>query len=253
MKTIKIVTFSDLIPQVWRRIWWWFAVRRDPQTGKLYYVREGRRVYVNHRRDWPYWRDSLWTYENVIFKPYRPKAGDTVVDIGAGYGEESVFLGPDVRYIGVEIQPSTYECLANTARGFPQMKAVPFAIADGPVYITTSRYNESASQVVDGYIETPHLTWNDFLSRYGVESVDLLKINIEGGELAFLQHADLSRVKRIVVCCHDFRANRGDSESFRTYDRVRPLLESRGLKMQRISENGPDWSQWWFYVDCQSP
>ena len=44
--------------------------------------------------------------KDVYFREYLPQAGDTVVDIGAGYGHEAMFCrlhSPSVRYIGVEV------------------------------------------------------------------------------------------------------------------------------------------------------
>jgi len=48
-----------------------------------------------------------------------PKEDDVVVDLGAGYGDEALYIGSrskDVTYIGVEVQPVIFECLASTFR-----------------------------------------------------------------------------------------------------------------------------------------
>ena len=42
-----------------------------------------------------------------------------VVDLGAGYGDEALYIGSrskDVTNIGVEAQPVIFECLASTFR-----------------------------------------------------------------------------------------------------------------------------------------
>ena len=63
--------------------------------------------------------------------------------------------------------------------------------------------------------------------------VGLLKLNIEGSETAALRGASelLSRTRLVAVACHDFRADRGDGERFRTRAEVRRLLESAGFEV----------------------
>ena len=64
----------------------------------------------------------------------KSKNTDTIVDFGTGYGEEGVYIhkhSPNVKYIGIEPQPSVYQCLANTFNKISDnFIAVPFAISN---------------------------------------------------------------------------------------------------------------------------
>src|SRR5262249_9994388 len=55
---------------------------------------------------------DLWLYE------YKMKLGDTIVDIGAGVGDDAVFwsklVGPAGRVIAVEANPRVFRCLEKT-------------------------------------------------------------------------------------------------------------------------------------------
>jgi len=57
-----------------------------------------------------FWRDLT---ADLLFFQYRPRAGDVVVDVGAGMGEELPALcrsvSPGGRVIAVEAHPFTYE------------------------------------------------------------------------------------------------------------------------------------------------
>ena len=110
-----------------------------------------------------------------------------VVDFGAGYGEEAIYLAahsPGVKYFGVEPQPVIYECLANTFKGSGETYiASPYVVSnmDTVKFVTQFSY-ASVGEVSDGYIEVPTLTWSDFVARYNLSMVDLVKMNIEGAE-----------------------------------------------------------------------
>jgi hypothetical protein len=87
------------------------------------------------------------------------------------------------------------------------------------------------------------LTLDQICSDLDIESISFLKMNIEGGERDALigMQKTLSITKVICVCCHDFRADRGEDESFRTAEFVRDFLargefEIREFPYQRLSE-----------------
>jgi hypothetical protein len=58
-------------------------------------------------------------------------------------------------------------------------------------------------------------------------------MNIEGAERFALQGMEqsLKRVRSICVACHDFRAERGDGEHFRTREFVEQFLSERGFRL----------------------
>lgn len=161
-----------------------------------------------------------------------------MVDIGAGLGIEAAVLAarsPGIRYIANEIQPWVYECLSLTFAGLPEgYQMFGLAIGDSPVRITPTREGLDAATSDAGLVRVQNVSWPEFKRMFGIERVDLLKMNVEGAEVALLDHIDLGDVARIAVAVHDFRADRGDGEQFRTRARVTAILESAGFEIRRL-------------------
>lgn len=93
-----------------------------------------------------------------------------------------------------------------------------------------------------GYIEVQSIDWPTFLSKYQIQEVDLLQINIEGGEKFLLPMiADYSNIKRIIISAHDFRADRGDGEQFRTREFVKTFSPELDIKLVIAEPNQDKW------------
>ena len=85
-----------------------FQVRFDKETGFYKHKRFGKYVYIRHPTHLAKESDILWVCDNLFFHYYLPKDDDIVVDLGAGYGDEAIYISqksPNVSYIGVEAQP----------------------------------------------------------------------------------------------------------------------------------------------------
>lgn len=176
-----------------------------------------------------------------------------MVDLGVGYGEEAVFLksvSPDVKYLGVEAQPVIYECVSNTFRELGEdFKVSPFVISvDSDVKIASQGSYASVGIIPEGYIEIPTLSWPEFIKRYGLNRIDLLKMNIEGAEKQLIESIDdFSIIERFVISCHDHRANNGQGELYRTKKDVMSKLKENGYKI-RVFDYGIIWSDGWIFA-----
>jgi FkbM family methyltransferase len=214
------------------------GIRRDPATGHLYYPVDGRRVFLRFADEAPRLAHRRLWFDTVYFKNYLPAGRDCVVDIGAGLGIEAAVLAarsPDVRYIANEIQPWVYECLSLTFAGLPDgYEAFGLAIGDAPVGITPTRDGLDAAVSDSGPVRVQSVTWPDFKRLFAIDRVDLLKMNVEGAEVALLEHIDLANVTRVAVAVHDFRAERGEGEQFRTRTRVTAILEAAGFAISPL-------------------
>lgn len=218
------------------------GVRRDPVTGHLYYRVEGTRVHLRFADECirPQYRDA--SFREIYFKHYLPTGSDCVVDFGAGLGTEIVMLAarsPDLRYIAVEIQPWVYECLCLTLAQLPA-GFEPYGLAvgeGGRVRIAPARAGEDASTLAGGPIPVESLTWREFASRHRIQRVDLLKMNVEGAEAALLDQIDLSQIQRAIVSFHDFRADRGEGEHYRTRARVEARLRTAGFALTPVGDS----------------
>jgi FkbM family methyltransferase len=225
------------------------VLRRDRATGLYSHQFFGRNIYVRTPRDYVSCREALRLCEDVYFKRYLPKLGETVVDIGAGFGHEALYLSSqvgDIRYIGVEVQPSVYECLANTfSKLGSRWTAFPAAIADDEnLWISTSADYETVEAVGNGPVQVATISWGAFLKKFDLRAIDLLKVNIEGGEKPLLECIpELSVVRRVIISAHDFRADLGDGERFRTREFVVKRLQAEGFRTQPLGA-GTWWEDW---------
>lgn len=230
-------------------------VRRDDATGLFVQRCAGSEVFLRDRQGFVPESEVELLCREVYFRHYWPRAGDTVVDLGAGYGHEAMFCRahcPGVRYVGVECQPSVYECLANTlAPHRPAFEAFPLAVSGAPMLWTrTSRGAgyEAVAAGAAGTVPIPTLRWSDFLARFGIARVALLKVNIEGGERELMAEVgDLAEVDRLIVSAHDFRADRGEGEHFRTRQAVVDHLQARGFAARGLRDEA--WWRDWIFAE----
>jgi FkbM family methyltransferase len=231
------------------------GVTIDSATGLPYQDLHGFRVFLRRESDFMTNNVINWACNDVYFKYYQPTNGDVVVDIGAGYGHEAIFLlarAPLIKYFGIEVQPSVYECLANTFRTVSdRCKAIPFAISEqNNLYISSSADYTGVTSLEDGYIEVPTMTWQAMRTRYSIDQIDLLKINIEGGERFVLPLlGDMQNIRRVIISAHDFRADRGESEHYRTREFVLEYLCKQGYSVRSVEEQG--WLTNWLYGERQ--
>lgn len=242
-----------MIKSIKKRYGWFANVRFDKKRGLYYYTRYGNRIYIRYPRHFLQQKEIRWLCENLFFHHYVPKDGDQVVDFGIGYGEEAVFLkklSPNVNYLGVEAQPAIYECVSNTflelGEGF---RVSPFVISNGEDVKFVSQFAyESVGVRREGYIEIPTLNWADFIARYNVGTIDLLKMNIEGAEKGLISSIDsFCTIKRLIVACHDFRANHGGDDFYRTKAFVTSKLNELGYQIKTF-RYGIDWSDDWIFA-----
>jgi FkbM family methyltransferase len=228
----------------------YFRVRRDPANGHLYYMADGKRLYVRSPRECVREEHRRYIFQSVIFPHYMPRGHDCVIDFGAGNGTEIIPMAirePDLNYIAVEIQPWVYECLCLTLSQFgSNYRPYALAVGDEPVVaIDSTLAGTDASILGQGVVPVEGIRWEDFVRRHNITTVDLLKVNIEGAEAALLEHIDLSIVRRVVVSVHDFRADRGDGEQFRTRDRVFKRLSDAGFIHHPHPEMPEAWMRSW--------
>lgn len=199
-----------------------------------------------------------WVLDNWCWG-YCPQPGDTVVDVGAGVGEEAVIfsrlVGPSGRVFSIEAHPGTFACLEQTVSlsGLTNVTPLLLALGDreGEISIGTGNAHLKNSIMVggDGGSMVPMRTLCDVLDRHGIANVDLLKINIEGAERLAVrgQQACAGRIRHAVISCHDFLAERGDGETLRTREEVRAMLLEQGFKLTTRPEHQDEWVRDYLY------
>lgn len=194
---------------------------------------------------------DYWTWR------YEPREGDTVIDVGAGMGDGLVTLsnlvGKNGKVIAIEAHPETYACMIKTIKlsGLRNIVPVWCAVAeeDGELYIENGRNHLSNSVVKSGEIIVPARSLDSLTKELGVSKIAYLKMNIEGAEAIALK--GMSRVLPAHVCisCHDFKADYGAGEEFRTKAEVRSRLESLGYNISTRDNDARPWTRDYIYGD----
>jgi len=181
---------------------------------------------------------------DVFCHTYTPRAGDVVVDIGAGMGEEAVtfarLVGPAGRVISVEAHPRTYSHLQRVCaiNGLDNVTPVLCAVSDRPGVTVIDDGPEGdagwASARIGAGNTRVEATTIDALTAE-LTRVDLLTMNIEGAEQLAIRGMveSLPKIRHVVVSCHDFVLEPGypggDPAWFATYERVSTFFRDAGF------------------------
>ena len=155
---------------------------------------------------------------NLFTRNYQPKAGDTVMDIGSGVGEEICFFSTAVGESGhvyaIEADPTLYKRnidLVSTL-GLKNVTCINVAIMDKTCSVKIGRHSDDGidssiyAKNPRDFIIAPARSIDELLDEYGIDYLDYVKINIEGAESFAVQGVkDLSRIKNWCISTHDFR------------------------------------------------
>lgn len=172
---------------------------------------------------------------------YKPVPGDVVVDVGAGAGEDlaawSQKVGATGKVYAIEADAMQYRDLLTIA----ERNVIPVHCATtNRVLVASIKADPSGPQggtlvVSEAWDGTPGLPCIglplDTLLAHEPD-IALLKMNIEGGEKLALKGAVqvLKRTRNVVIAAHDFRADRGEGEQYRTHAFVVAFLRENGFR-----------------------
>lgn len=184
---------------------------------------------------------------------YRPAFGDVVVDAGAGAGTETFVLsqlvGPTGKVIAFEPHPELFARLERlcTLSRLTNVTLFDIALGDEPTTALIDDLETGAASIVGGTgsLEVRVDALDRILGELGVERVDLLKMNIEGAETRALAgfRQGLAATANIVVACHDFLADKGGPDAFRTKAAVRSTLQSQGFVVTDGPTDADPWDR----------
>ena len=193
-------------------------------------LRGRREKYVRDVRD--YW-----------FHRYQPAEGDVIVDLGAGRGEDTYVFSQAVGAAGtvwaIEPHPASYAALERLVRAnlLGNVRTLRYACVETPralqietMPVWESNYVREGDATATSY-PVEGITADALLAD--VPRIDFLKMNIEGAERYALPGCRelLRRARFVCVAAHDFRADRGEGEEFRTLEFVREFLRDAGFEL----------------------
>jgi len=197
--------------------------------------------------DWQRWAGQARKYlrdaTDYWFHVYQPRAGDTIVDIGAGRGEDvfafSRAVGPAGRVWAIEPHPDSFAILRRFCElnRLANVEALNYACLDqaGDLQIETLPVWESNYVRAGEATPTSHpvkgVRFDDLAAERGIVRIDFLKMNIEGAERMALPgcREALARARCVCIAAHDFRAARGEGDDFRTLEFVRKFVAEAGF------------------------
>jgi FkbM family methyltransferase len=201
-------------------------------------------------------RVTLWTPKEIErlsvdlwMHKYVPREGDTIIDVGAGTGWETLLFSRSVgrsgRVISIEAHPTVFRCLSKmrTENRLENVTLVHTAVADreGEVQLSDSPEHEGNS-IIGGLsgIRVACTTLDHIFRSLGLSRVDLLKMNIEGAERLALSGMGemVKKAKNVCISCHDFLANDGGPNELRTKADVITFLKQNGFAVSLRESDG---------------
>lgn len=141
--------------------------------------------------------------------PFEPKV---IVDAGANIGTASIYFAnkyPNARIFAIEPEPSNYAMLVRNASPYGNITPLRRALwhADKAELNVMDTWHDTCGFTVGGGAgePVPGVTISGLMQQFNLETIDILKVDIEGAEKEIFEHcADwIDRVRCIMVETHD--------------------------------------------------
>jgi FkbM family methyltransferase len=190
---------------------------------------------------------------------YKPKLGDTILEVGAGSGTEvcslSNMVGQTGKIVAVEADPTAVRLLRKQAKALRYRNVTVVEAAVGAEECTVELYvdepagiiNSTAAIVGRSSVTVQCRPLRDILNAFDIEAVSYMKMNIEGAEYDALigLGSAIERVREIFISCHDFTGIPAQT----TFQKVYNYLESQGLRLTTLPLNlDAPWEQYYIFA-----
>jgi FkbM family methyltransferase len=159
------------------------------------------------------YRDILLRGEYGNFDlPFTPK---TIVDAGANTGMASIYYThryPNARIISIEAEASNFEILRRNVAKYPNVTPIHAALWNRDGFINVSEPDPATGAFGKwGFVtsEAPGsqvraITMRTLMTEREIDSIDLLKLDIEGAEKEVFESCDwMDHIRALVVELHD--------------------------------------------------
>jgi FkbM family methyltransferase len=267
--------------------YWWEVVRRLDRPGWRHLLVLPGSLWVSFMYRAPclvYWRNGAWIHHyrgakiphaglgraappavfteharDTAFYVYTPEPGDVVFDVGAGVGSETLLfsrlVGASGQVVSIEAHPRTYRRVAQLCNANRLENVTPLQVAAGESDGTTTISdlanhvrNTTAGATPDG-VEVPARRLETIAKSLDITRIDVLKMNIEGAEVAALRGLGplLAGTRYVCIACHDFLADEGGGDTLRTKAAVRELLLEQGFELSSRDDAEEPWTRDYVY------
>jgi FkbM family methyltransferase len=143
--------------------------------------------------------------------PFTPKI---IIDAGANIGLASIFYAnkyPSAKIVAIEPDPQNFAMLRKNVAVYPNIVTMNAALwnCDGQISLHHPGVSMAAAvQVTEkgqGYATVPAVTLETIMAQYGLEQVDLLKVDIEGAEKEVFDSCSawIGKIGAIIIELHD--------------------------------------------------
>lgn len=139
-----------------------------------------------------------------------------IIDAGANVGYTSLFMAtrhPQARVVAIEPEDSNFEALQRNVRHLPQVTPVKAGLwpREAWLYVANPDDVKSGFRLAESSEPRPGAlratTIPALMRQFGAETIDICKIDIEGGECELLSdpacHEWLSRTRMLIIELHD--------------------------------------------------
>lgn len=195
--------------------------------------------------------------DDVYFTDYKPVNGDVCIDVGAGIGTETIYLGKLNATGGlyaIEASPFTFEILKSNVQENEIGNAHCFNLAisdhNGQIKIgvdTDDHISNSVLKSTEG-VNVDAVTMDHFIKTNNIGTIKYLKVNIEGAEKLLIRgFSSINQVQYAAISCHDFLGKRLSDDSFYTKDVVLEFLHANGFTTMS-QKTGTDYIDDWIYA-----
>jgi len=232
------------------RLFWWMINRRFLKLNVIVEMLPGAKLICDPKSSYGslVFYNSLPEYAEQMFMYQFVQANDTIVDVGAHIGSETVLLGSKLtrgRMYSFEPTPSVKPLLiANIGLNNLQDRVVveDVAVSDHvgstQFYLSTesevnSLHNHEGSKAIN--IKTT--TIDTYAKKLKINHIHLLKIDVEGHELAVISGSKslLSNHKIDVIV---FEVNDQSGSCYDDNSKARELLIGCGYKLYLVRQDG---------------
>ncbi len=220
-------------------------------AGRVVVPGHGQPVFLRpHTSDGPTFEQVLVDEEYQLVDRLRAvRPVRTIIDAGANVGITSAYFAtqfPQAEIVAIEPDAGNFELLQRNIQAYPNVHALQTGLWNRPssLQIVDAGYGHYGFMVEEVPDDTPNsfqaTSINAILEERGWETIDILKMDIEGSEReVFERHYEswLPRTKCIFIELHD-RKRRGASKAvFRALDAYNFSLSVRGELLVFLNED----------------